>query len=175
MTILSLVGRRLSGLLDIMRLRKDLVFAPLLAFLPQGFSPNQITFFRSALLACWLPFALLRPAWWQLGLFAFIFFLDLVDGTAARRIGPVTRFGEYFDHISDKFNNIAAILVIYGLTGRQFVWLLVIIGWELVVSFHLWLEYRRPDGLKWAWRAPFELLMKLSLWLVILFQVWPII
>lgn len=167
------IGRRLNTLHNELRSRKDAVFAPLVRLLPEGLTPNCVTWVRTVLIIAWLPLAIYRPALWQVFLFAFIYFLDLLDGAMARLRNRVTDRGACIDHVSDKFSNIAVILAIYGGTGYRFNILLFFVWWDMataiLVPIEIWTKNKNVIFI----RPLFELAVKIALWILLLFRVLP--
>lgn len=171
--MLITIGRWLSALHNKLRFGKDEVFIPLVKALPDGLMPNHVTWVRTALTILWLPLTIYRPALWQIGIFALIYFLDLLDGAMARLKDHVTYRGAYLDHAGDKFSNIAVILAIYGGTGYRFDFLLFFVWWDMVtamlVPLEIWTENKKAIFI----RPFFELVVKTTLWILLLFKVLP--
>lgn len=167
------IGRRLSLAHDQLRLAKDKKFIPLVKILPGWLTPNQVTVFRTAVLLAWLPYAIFRPSLSQVLVFLLIYFLDLLDGAMARLTNRITRWGGYLDHSSDKLNNIAVLLVLYGVTGYQFNFFWFFIGWDIITAGWLAVEFyfARP-AVAYA-RVPLELGVKTILWLFLAFKILP--
>jgi len=173
--MLSKIGQNLSKFHDQLRLAKDKKFIPLVKILPKWLTPNQVTIFRTVILLVWLPYAIFHPSLSQILVFLFIYFLDLLDGAMARLKNKVTYFGGYLDHWSDKFSNIAILIVLYGLTGYQFNFFLFFIWWDVIMAVWLALEsYLARPTISYV-RVPLELVVKIILWLFLLFKVFPII
>ncbi len=127
------------------------------------------------LLLVWLPWAIFKPSLIQVLVFGLVYFLDLLDGAMARLGNQVTSRGGYLDHLSDKLNNLAVLIVLYGLTGYQFNFFLFFICWDIMTAFWLALEgyWRRPEVS--YLRVPLELIVKIILWMFLVFKVLPII
>jgi cardiolipin synthase (CMP-forming) len=64
--------------------------------------PNSITLARLLMTPFVIRAILLRNAWEALGLFFVAAVTDVLDGTAARRLGTSTQTGAYLDPIADK-------------------------------------------------------------------------
>ena len=169
------IGRWLHALHDKLRFGKDEVFIPLVRALPDGLMPNHITWARTILTVAWLPFAIYHPALWQIGLFAIIYFLDLLDGAMARLKDHVTYRGTYLDHAGDKFSNIAIILSIYGATGYRFDFLLFFVWWDMATAVLVVLEIWTKNKTAIFIRPFFELVVKSVLWALLLFKVLPFV
>ncbi len=159
------LGKSIIDIHDRLRLGKDRVFKPLVGVLPSNITPNDITAFRALFTLCWMPFALFYPSLWQVSLYLFVYFLDLLDGAVARLNNRVTYRGSYFDHVSDKFNNIAVLLVLYGVTGYGFDGFLFFIIWDMVSAFFVVWEVWSKNKILLYVRPPLEVLVKTALWL----------
>jgi phosphatidylglycerophosphate synthase len=168
-------GRRLTQLHNVLRFGKDEMLRSLVRALPLWLTPNQVTWFRTALTAVWLPFALLYPAFWQVFIFASIYFLDLLDGAMARLQDRVTLFGGMLDHTSDKLNNIAVLVLLYGVTSGQFPALLFFVAWDAVTAVWIIFEKGNIYSAFAYFRSPFELVVKIALWAFLFWQVLPIL
>lgn len=167
------IGQWLNEIHDTLRLGKDKVFAPIVYILPDELTPNHITWTRIALTLGWLPVAIVNPALWQVFLFAFIYFLDLLDGAMARLRNRVTYRGAYLDHVSDKFGNIAVLIALFGVTGYRFDVFMFFIWWDMIAAVYLVLEgWAKNKTIAFA-RMPLELIVKTSLWIFLLFDVLP--
>lgn len=171
------LGIRISQIHDKLRLAKDKQFAPLVNILPKWLLPNHVTAFRSLILLIWLPFAITYPHFSQIIIFIFIYFLDLLDGAMARLKNKETYFGEHFDHISDKFNNIAFLFLLTGLTHYQFPIFKIFIGWDVISSGLLAIEYILKLQKKEIFylKEPLDIAIKIILWTFIIIRITPII
>ncbi len=167
------IGQRLSVIHDKLRLAKDKKFIPLVKILPGWLTPNQVTIFRSLVLLAWLPYAIFRPGLSQVLVFLLIYFFDLLDGAMARLTNRISRLGGYLDHASDKLNNIAVLMVLYGVTGHQFDFFWFFISWDIITAGWLAVEFYfvRP-AVAYA-RVPLELVVKTMLWLFLAFKILP--
>jgi phosphatidylglycerophosphate synthase len=171
------IGRKLSTTHDKLRLEKDKRFIPLIKILPKWLTPNHVTIFRTIILVVWFPFAVFKPSLIQEVIYFVIYFFDLLDGAMARLQNRVTFFGGYLDHISDKFSNITALIVIYGITGYQFKFIMFFIYWDVLMSLALALEcYFRKDlrSKKISYlKGPFEFVVKTILFILLIVKVLP--
>ncbi len=171
------LGIQISKIHDKLKFAKDKQLAPLVNILPKWLLPNHITALRSLILLIWFPFAINYPRLSQIAVFILIYFLDLLDGAMARLKDRETYFGEYFDHISDKFNTIALLFLLYGLTHYQFAIFKIFIGWDTITSGLLAIEFilkLRKREISYA-KEPLDIVMKISLWIFIIFRIAPII
>jgi len=170
-------GLRLSQIHDKLRLAKDKKFIPLVNILPNWLLPNHVTAFRSIILLIWFPFAIIHPNIFQIIIFVFIYFLDLLDGAIARLRNEETYFGEYFDQVSDKFNNIAFLFLLYGLTNNQFAILKVFIWWDVIIAALLVIEFilKLKNKEIFYIKEPLDQVIKLILWIFIIFRIAPIL
>ena len=167
------IGKQLFHTHDRLRFGKDAVLAPLVYVLPHWLTPNQVTMFRTGILIAWFPLALFKPAVWHIAIFLCIYFFDLLDGAMARLTYRITKFWEYLDHVSDKFNNIAIMLVLYGVTGHQHDWLLIFVASDVVMSLWLAIEgYTLRRSITY-FRIPFEFVVKTALWVYLFWVVLP--
>ena len=120
----------------------DNVFIDLCEFISEpvhqlGFTPNMITFLslffgldaayclytRDYLFACVL---------WTVS-----YFLDCLDGFIARKYKQYSKFGDWFDHISDIVKVSVVLLMLYYINSKKFFRIIWIIGFFgiLMVSF----------------------------------------
>lgn len=167
------IGKYLNAVHNKLRFGKDAVFIPLVKLLPEGLMPNHVTWARTVLTIAWLPLAIYEPALWQVFIFAFIYFLDLLDGAMARLRDHITKRGAYLDHASDKFSNIAVILAIYGGTGYRFDLLLFFVWWDMVTAIFVPLEIWSENKDLIFIRPFFELVVKTALWALLILKVLP--
>ncbi len=122
-----------------LRYRKDKWFKSTINLLPFSFTPNRVTFFRFIIALIWLPFAILKPSLWQIFIFLFIYYLDLLDGAVARIRNQETYLGHYFDLWADYLNGINLLIVI--LFFFQLKTLALFIFWNILMSIFLAIEY----------------------------------
>lgn len=165
MKYIILLGKKFSAIHDSLRFGKDRVFAPLVRLLPKWVTPNRITIFRTFVLIVWFPYALWRPNLGQVAVFFIIYFFDLLDGAMARLRNQTTYFGGYLDHVSDKFSNIALLVVLYQTVGLQF---LFFIWWDALMAMFLIIEGISKNTVLSYIRSPFEVAVRIVLWGVIL-------
>lgn len=173
--MLTKIGRQLAGVHDKLKFNKDKCFVPLINILPGWLTANQVTILRTLVLLVWLPYAIFYPGLIQILVFLFIYFLDLLDGALARLKNKVTYFGGYLDHLSDKFSNIAILIVLYGVTGYQFNFFLFFIWWDIIMAAWLAWEGYLNNRTVFYVRVPLEFVVKVILWLFLVFEVLPII
>ncbi|MDO8469432.1 MAG: CDP-alcohol phosphatidyltransferase family protein [bacterium] len=171
--MLTTPGRWLTETHDKLRLWKDRGFRRFVDALPPWLTPNHVTWFRTAVMLAWFPFALFEPSLWQIAVYAFIYLLDLVDGAVARFRDRVTPWGSCLDHVSDKFANIAVLLAIYGATGYQFGFLVPFMVWDIVMAVVVALEVGTGSKTLAYLRSPLEFAVKTALWASLLFIVLP--
>ncbi len=159
------LGKKFSDTHDTLRLGKDKVFVPLVRILPRWLKPNHVTIFRTGILIAWFPYAVWYPDLNQVFIFFLIYFFDLLDGAMARLRNQTTYFGGYLDHVSDKFSNIALLSVLYQTVGSQF---LFFIFWDVLMAALLIVEgVSKKIELSYI-RSPFEVLVRIVLWILIL-------
>jgi len=123
------------------KFRKDRKLKPLISVLPEWLTPNQLTLFRFVIVLIWLPFVFLRPSLWQVFIFLFVFFLDLVDGGLARFKNQVTYIGKYLDTFSDRINYIVLFLLLSAITNHIFSTFKFLIIWESATALFIIVEY----------------------------------
>jgi len=169
------LGYKLSKIHDKLRFSKDKKFIPLVNVLPKWLSPNHITIIRSIVLLIWLPFAIFRPSIAQIFVFMVIYFMDLLDGAVARLKNQTTYFGGFFDHLSDKFSNIAVLIVLFGVTDYRFAIFEFFIWWDMATSLLLAIECFSGNKKISYFRTPFEFVVKIILWLVLIYTIGPIL
>jgi phosphatidylglycerophosphate synthase len=88
-----------------------------------------------------------------------------LDGAMARLRDQTTYFGGYLDHVSDKFSNVALLSVLYQTVGHQF---LFFIFWDLFMAALLIVEGVSKNIELSHIRSPFEVVVRIVLWIVIL-------
>jgi len=82
------------------------------SFKQMGFNPNGITSL-SLLASCLMLHYLIKKKYKLASIFLFLsYFFDCLDGLFARSYNMVTKFGDYYDHLSDL---LTIIFIIYGL------------------------------------------------------------
>ncbi len=168
------IGEKLSEIHDRLRLWKDKAFIPIVRMSPAWLTADHVTWFRTAVIAAWFPFAVWRPAVWHVAIFLFVYFLDLLDGTLARTRNQATHVGSYFDHVSDKCNNIAMLMALYGVTGHRFGYLVFFVWWDVATSLWLIAEGSHSKCLPSPFiRPPLEFCVKTALWALLLFHLIP--
>jgi len=167
-------GLRLSQIHDKLRLAKDKKFIPLVNILPRWLLPNHVTAFRSLILLAWFPFAILHPRPLQIIIYIIIYFLDLLDGAMARLKKQETYLGEYFDHISDKFNNVALLFVLFGVVNYHFIIFKFFIGWDLLMIALLVVEcLLRKKEISYL-KTPLDLVEKIVLFAFLILKIAPL-
>lgn len=169
------LGYKLSEAHDKLRFGKDKKFILLVNILPKWLLPNHITIIRSIGVLIWLPFAIFHPSFAQVFIFIAVYFLDLLDGAVARLRNQVTYFGGLFDHLSDKFNNIAVLIILFSVTGYRFAIIEFFIWWDIATSFLLAIECFSGNKKISYFRVPFEFVVKIILWLVLIYTIGPIL
>lgn len=173
--ILVKLGKIITEKHDKLRINKDKKFIPLINLLPEWLTPNDITIIRTIILIIWLPFAIFKPSIIQVAVFLIIYFMDLLDGAIARIKQRTTYFGGYLDHISDKFSNIAMLIVFYGLTDYRFSFLLFFIWWDIIMSVVLAVDcYYKNKTISYA-RSLSEFIIKIILWTLLISKVLPLL
>lgn len=164
------IGHQLYQIHEKLKILKDNAFKFLVEALPCWVMPNHVTLFRSVIVLAWLPFAIFRPAWWQISIFFLIGFFDLLDGAVARLKNQMTYFGKYFDILSDRFNHVALWVVILGLTNYQLTTLKFFIAWELIVSLYLIIEYFAKSNKLVYIRTLGQFCIRTTLWISLIYE-----
>lgn len=172
--MLLAIGKNLTEIHDRLRLAKDKLFIPLVKVMPHWMTPNRVTWFRTMIALIWLPYAVLSPNLFQISLFLIIYYFDLLDGAVARLTDRVTYFGEYFDHISDKFNNVALLITLNGLTSYNYSGITYFIIWDSAMTILLLIDYFRPDHFVSYVRTPLDLVAKIFLWVFLIVKILPV-
>jgi phosphatidylglycerophosphate synthase len=167
------LGQKLARSHDQLRLFKDRQFKPLVDVLPGWLTANQVTVFRTGVLLVWAPWTIWHPSLWQVWVFVFIYFLDLLDGALARLRNQVTWRGGYLDHLSDKYSNIAVLMVFYGLTGYQANEFLFFIWWDIIMVFVLTVETYSGNRIVLYLKSLFDFMVKIALWVWLVIEVFP--
>ena len=171
--ILIKLGKIITEKHDELRINKDKKFIPLINLLPGWLTPNDVTIIRTVILIIWFPFAIFKPSIIQVVVFLMIYFMDLLDGAIARIKQQTTYFGGYLYHISDKFSNIAMLIVFYGLTDYRFSFLLFFIWWDVIMSVVLAVDcYYKNKTISYI-RSLFEFVIKSILWIFLILKVLP--
>jgi phosphatidylglycerophosphate synthase len=101
-----------------------------------GLSPNQVTWtgFVLVLVNCAFYASHQQNLWFGLGL-AFAFAFDALDGAVARLTGKCSKYGAYLDAVIDRYQEIAAYLVIAWVTDWWLESFLALSG-SLMVSYN---------------------------------------
>lgn len=102
-----------------------------------GFTPNMIT---SLSLLCGVYSAALimkKCYLWAMALYFIAYVLDCLDGYNARKYKMVSKFGDYYDHLSDLLKIVLIMAAFYNVDSKLFIWILPIILLEFVfLSIH---------------------------------------
>ena len=81
------------------------------------------------------------------------YFFDCADGNYARKYNMVSKFGDYYDHISDVFKIILLAIIIYHLKIKnktKIILLIIAIIFILLLAIHMGCQekyYNRPSSL----------------------------
>ncbi|HPI67085.1 MAG TPA: CDP-alcohol phosphatidyltransferase family protein [bacterium] len=168
--MLKLIGKKLSDIHDQLRLGKDRFFKPLIKPIPNTVTPNHITAGRLILIIAWFILSLVKPAWWQIIIFFVVYFFDLVDGALARIREQKTKFGFYFDPLTDRFNHLVLYCAVLRLTAGQLSVLKFFIIWEAVALLFIIAEiFSCQEKILW-WRVFWQVTVKISLWVALFYQ-----
>lgn len=165
------LGHRLNEIHEFFKRGKDKAFEPVVRLLPRWLTANQVTLFRSIIVLIWLPFAILRPCWWQISIFFIAGFFDLLDGAIARFKNQITYFGKYFDILSDRFNHLVLWLVVLGAVDYQLMILKLFIGWELIISLYLIIEYFAKSNKLIYIRNLSQFCVRITLWIGLVYEI----
>lgn len=90
-----------------------------------GFTPNMLT--TISLLFCGVTIILLLKSYFNLAAAFFIisYFFDCMDGHFARKYNQVTKFGDYYDHITDGIKMISVIYTLYYINSNIMTFLII--------------------------------------------------
>ena len=90
-----------------------------------GFTPNILT--TISLLFCVVTIILLLKSYFYLAAAFFIisYFFDCMDGHFARKYNQVTKFGDYYDHITDVIKMISVIYTLYYINSKIMTFLII--------------------------------------------------
>jgi hypothetical protein len=85
-----------------------------------GFTPNMVTTL-SNISAIIVIILLLEAKYVWAALFVMVaFFFDCLDGHLARKYKQFSKFGDYYDHISDNVKNISILFTMYWVDSAKF-------------------------------------------------------
>ena len=85
-----------------------------------GFTPNMVTTL-SNISAIIVIILLLEARYVWAAIFVMIaYFFDCLDGHIARKYNNVTKFGDYYDHISDTSKVVAILFTMYWINSEKF-------------------------------------------------------
>jgi hypothetical protein len=103
-----------------------------------GFTPNIITTL-SLLTGLYASYLVTQKEYINASIsFLFSYYFDCVDGKFARKYNMVSKFGDYYDHISDTTKTLILLFVLYKDDSTKFKKiLLVIIPLLILSSYHI--------------------------------------
>jgi CDP-diacylglycerol--glycerol-3-phosphate 3-phosphatidyltransferase/cardiolipin synthase len=93
----------------------------------KAFVPSGISSLRLVALPLFLYFFGSGATTWCIFVFGLAQFTDLIDGYVARKLGVASRFGAYFDAVTD-FVLVSGIFVAFTLSNYYPVWILLLIA-----------------------------------------------
>ena len=103
-----------------------------------GFTPNMVTTL-SNISAIIVIILLLQAKYVWAALFVLIaYFFDCLDGHIARKYNQTSKFGDYYDHISDYIKTLAILYTLYQIDSVKFfkiIPILIIAGILMVIQF----------------------------------------
>jgi hypothetical protein len=103
-----------------------------------GFTPNMITTL-SLLTGLYASYLVTQKKYIEASIsLVFSYYFDCVDGKMARKYNMVTKFGDYYDHISDLTKILLLLFVLYKDDSNKFKKiLLIIIPLTFLSSYHI--------------------------------------
>lgn len=113
-----------------------------------AFTPNMITTLSN--IACIITILLLLNANYYLAaLFVLIaFYFDCMDGYMARKYKMYSRFGDYYDHISDVIKTISILMVLYYINSEKFYKIIpILILLLIMLKFHMGCQELLSDNI----------------------------
>lgn len=164
------LGKSFYGFHERLKLAKDKAFIPLVKILPGKITPNQITFFRFLVNLGWAPFAFFQPNLNQVFVFFLVYFLDLYDGAVARFKNQISKFGKYFDALSDRFNFAILFILLLGLTQEKFITLKLLLVFEIIAAILIFLESFEKKPRACYVRFFSQVVIETALWLGLIYQ-----
>ena len=164
------LGKSFYGFHERLKLAKDRVFIPLVKILPNKVTPNHITLFRFLINLGWAPFALFQPNLNQVFIFFLVYFLDLYDGAVARFKNEISKFGKYFDALSDRVNFAILFILFLGLSQEKFITLKLLLLFEIISFIFIFIESFEKKPRFCYIRFISQVVIETVLWLGLIYQ-----
>jgi hypothetical protein len=117
------------------------------SFYKHGFTPNMITTLSNISAIIVILLLLHAKYIWAAIFFILAYFFDCLDGNVARKYNMTTKFGDYYDHVSDITKTILILYTMYYINAEKFFKVIpVIIITAILMLIHFGCQEKYYNG-----------------------------